>query len=103
MLREDELGKSINKYESLLSSIEQGDINGIAKSLHNDFELPMERNFPIIGSIRKTMFQEGALHALLAGSGLSVFGVFGDKPAMKRAMKKLQQKQLQCFMTHTLP
>jgi len=102
MLREHEMGKSFDKYERLLESIEHGDIHGIAKNLHNDFELPMERSFPIIGSIRKTMIQEGALHALLAGSGLSVFGIFTARRAMKRAMEKLQQRGLQCFMTRTL-
>ena len=103
ILREDEMGKSLYKYESLLSSIEHEDIHGIAENLHNDFELPLERNFPIIGSIRKTMIEEGALHALLAGSGLSVFGIFTDRQAMKRAMENLQKKGLHCFMTHTVP
>ena len=102
-LRKDEMGQSVHKYERLLECIERGNIYGIAENLHNDFELPMERNFPVIGSIRETMTQEGALRALLAGSGLSVFGMFSDKPAMRRAMEKLQKRGIQCFMTETVP
>jgi 4-diphosphocytidyl-2-C-methyl-D-erythritol kinase len=103
LLRENEMGKSLDKYERLLKSIEQGDIHGIAANLHNDFELPMERSYPIIGSMKNTMTGEGALHALLAGSGLSVFGIFTERKSIKRAMKKLQHKGVRCFMTHTIP
>ena len=103
LLREDEMGRALERYEGLLESIENKDLHGIAQNLHNDFELPIERRFPIIGRIKKTMTEEGALRALLAGSGLSVFGMFSDKPAMKRAMEKLQKRGIQCFMTETVP
>ena len=103
LLREDEMGKALEGYERLLESIENRDLHGIAQNLHNDFELPIERRFPIIGKIKKTMAEEGALGALLAGSGLSVFGIFSDKQAMRRAMEKLQKRGVQCFVTETVP
>jgi hypothetical protein len=48
------------------------------------------------------MIEEGALRTLLAGSGLSVFGIFTNRRAMKRAMGKLQQGDIQCFQTYTI-
>jgi len=102
ILSEDEMGRSVQRYERLLQCIEQGDIQGMAENMHNDFELPMERHFPIIASMRETMTQEGALRALLAGSGLSVFGIFTNTQSMTRAKRKLEQKGIRCFATSTI-
>jgi 4-diphosphocytidyl-2-C-methyl-D-erythritol kinase len=102
LLREDEMGKHLDRYEGLLEGIERADIRSIMKNLHNDFELPIGRLYPIIGSIKETMLSEGALGALLAGSGLSVFGIFSDKRAMRRAEEKLAAGGVHCFMTETV-
>jgi 4-diphosphocytidyl-2-C-methyl-D-erythritol kinase len=102
ILEEDEMGRSMDRYERLLQCIERGDITGIAGNMHNDFELPMQRRFPIIGEMKSIMEEEGALRTLLAGSGLSVFGIFTDTASMTRAMKKLQGKGHRCFETHTM-
>jgi 4-diphosphocytidyl-2-C-methyl-D-erythritol kinase len=102
ILSKDEMGRSVQRYEVLLQCIEQGDIQGMAENMHNDFELPMERHFPVIVSMRETMTREGALRALLAGSGLSVFGIFTDAQLLKRAKRKLEQRGVRCFATRTI-
>jgi 4-diphosphocytidyl-2-C-methyl-D-erythritol kinase len=102
LLREEELGKSLERYKLLLQSIAQGDTYGIVGNLHNDFELPIERRFPLVASIKATMADEGADAAMLAGSGLSVFGIFSDMGAMQHAMEKLKKSGVQCFMTKTV-
>jgi 4-diphosphocytidyl-2C-methyl-D-erythritol kinase len=48
------------------------------------------------------MTEDGALGTLLAGSGLSVFGIFIDNKGMQQAMEKLQKGGIQCFMTETV-
>ena len=102
LLREDEMGRCLERYDALLNGIEHADLKKITENLHNDFELPMGRHYPIIGSMKKTMLEEGALGALLAGSGLSVFGIFGDTRSRQRAVKKLEATGVHCFKTETI-
>jgi 4-diphosphocytidyl-2-C-methyl-D-erythritol kinase len=102
MLDEDEMGRSMDRFHTLLSCVEGGDLGGIAENLHNDFELPIARHYPVVEAIKQTMVDEGALRALLAGSGLSVFGIFTDTNAMKRAMDKLRPRGISCIMTRTI-
>lgn len=45
-------------------------------TLLNDFELPVFREYPEIGDIKKALYAAGALYASLSGSGATVFGIF---------------------------
>ena len=42
----------------------------------NDFEKSVFKQFPQIGEIKDTLYEEGALYASMSGSGSSVFGIF---------------------------
>jgi len=44
--------------------------------LINDFEKPVFAQHPEIGSIKNRMYEQGAIYALMSGSGSSVFGLF---------------------------
>jgi len=46
------------------------------EKLTNDFEEPVSRQFPEIGNIKKTLYQQGAVYASMTGSGSTVFGLF---------------------------
>jgi len=47
--------------------------------LVNDFEVSVFKKFPAIESIKKELYQQGALYASMSGSGSSVFGIFKSK------------------------
>lgn len=42
----------------------------------NDFEKSVFSKHPVIGRIKETLYQAGAIYASMSGSGSSVFGLF---------------------------
>jgi 4-diphosphocytidyl-2-C-methyl-D-erythritol kinase len=59
-------------------------------SLENDFESVIFDIEPEIRRTKETLLQAGALGALLAGSGSSVFGIFADWKDQQRAIKEIK-------------
>jgi 4-diphosphocytidyl-2-C-methyl-D-erythritol kinase len=58
--------------------------------LRNDFESVIFDIDPEIGRTKEALLEAGALGALLAGSGSSVFGIFADRETQRRALDKIQ-------------
>ncbi len=58
-------------------------------SLKNDFESVIFDIEPEIRRTKETLLQAGALGALLAGSGSSVFGIFADRKDQQRALNEI--------------
>jgi 4-diphosphocytidyl-2-C-methyl-D-erythritol kinase len=59
-------------------------------SFKNDFESVIFDIEPEIRRTKKTLLQAGALGALLAGSGSSVFGIFADREDQRRALDEIK-------------
>jgi len=59
-----------------LKNIIQRPVQEWKEGLGNDFEEPVSRQFPEIGSIKITLYQQGAVYAAMTGSGSTVFGIF---------------------------
>ncbi len=49
-------------------------------NLTNDFEVPVFNMFPEIASIKRTLYELGALYSSMSGSGSSVYGIFPGSP-----------------------
>ncbi len=60
-------------------------IHDLVGALHNDLEEVTAGRHPEISEMKEFLLQNGALGALMSGSGASVFGVFSDQPAAMRA------------------
>lgn len=58
--------------------------------LKNDFESVIFDIEPEIRRTKETLLQAGALGALLAGSGSSVFGIFADRKDQQRAVSEMK-------------
>jgi 4-diphosphocytidyl-2-C-methyl-D-erythritol kinase len=86
------------KPDPILSSSPAGqdfcDLNQllIFEELRNDFESVIFDMEPEIRRSRDELLQAGARHALLAGSGSSIFGVFDDQPSRELALGKIQME-----------
>lgn len=65
--------------DGILAAIEQGDIYGVADRLGNVLETVTAIEYPDIEEIKAKMRENGALNALMSGSGPTVFGLFDDK------------------------
>ena len=59
-------------------------------SLENDFESVIFDIEPEIRRTKETLLQAGALGALLAGSGSSVFGIFTNREDQQRAVNEIK-------------
>lgn len=63
---------------AMTAAIERGDACAVAGNLCNVMEYVTERQYPVISDIKSKMKADGALGALMSGSGPSVFGIFED-------------------------
>ena len=83
--------KQLNTSENIIKALKNKDIKLLAKNLYNVFEevIPEKEN---IKNIKKELIKNGALNALMTGSGSSVYGIFEDKQSAKKAYMELKDK-----------
>ena len=53
-------------------------LNEWKDNIFNDFEQSVFRKFPEIEQLKKSLYQQGAIFALMSGSGSSVFAIFEE-------------------------
>jgi 4-diphosphocytidyl-2-C-methyl-D-erythritol kinase len=51
--------------------------------IKNDFEKSVIGKYPLIGEVKQSLYEVGALYASMSGSGASVFGIFETLPSLK--------------------
>jgi 4-diphosphocytidyl-2-C-methyl-D-erythritol kinase len=56
--------------------------------IKNDFEKSVIAKFPLIGEVKQTLYDAGALYASMSGSGASVFGIFEILPSLQHLEAK---------------
>lgn len=90
--------------DGIRQAIEKKDLKGIASRMGNVLELVTCPAYPVIDDIKKLMIREGALNAMMSGSGPTVFGLFEDKDTAQKAYETLRDSGLtrQTFLT-TVP
>ncbi|HET9713147.1 MAG TPA: hypothetical protein VFP64_14730, partial [Pyrinomonadaceae bacterium] len=94
-----------SESNSILSSslAEQISADSTQWRLRNDFETVIFEIEPEIERVKIALLEAGARGALLAGSGSSVFGVFGDEATRDRALENLRcEAGWKIFPCHTL-
>lgn len=78
----------------LLADLERGDLNGLSGHMGNLLESVTVEKFPVILEIEQVMRQNGAINAMMSGSGPTVFGIYDNKESAKNAFKEIRKKQL---------
>jgi len=78
--------------KAMISAIENGDIMGISANLCNVLESVTLKAYPIIGEIKTRLIENGALGALMSGSGPTVFGIFENKDTAEAASLDIKRK-----------
>ena len=79
--------------DGLLACIDRGDLPGMAAGLGNVLESVTVPAWPVIGEIKESMMENGALGALMSGSGPTVFGLYGDVARAKQAREVLRRSE----------
>ena len=62
----------------------------------NDFQPVLEQHYPVIGRVRKELYEQGAAFAQMSGSGSAVFGLFSSESLMASAFQVLAKRWSWC-------
>lgn len=88
--------------DGLIQGLDVGDLRRVATSMGNVLEGVTIGEYPVIEEIKNVMKQEGALNAMMSGSGPTVFGIFADRRTAKKACYAIREKKLarQIYLTN---
>ena len=87
--------------DALIQNIRTKDLPAIAGSMGNLLETVTAKKYPEIEKIKELMRENGALTAMMSGSGPTVFGLFDELETAKMAAAIVRQSGLarQVFVT----
>ncbi|MGF0031608.1 4-(cytidine 5'-diphospho)-2-C-methyl-D-erythritol kinase [Bariatricus sp. SGI.154] len=87
--------------DGILAGLEEENLEQIASCMGNVLEKVTIEEYPIIEEIKMVMKKEGALNAMMSGSGPTVFGLYDDKQKAKHAAQKIKELRLakQAYVT----
>jgi len=67
-------------------------LGDVIRELHNDLEAVSFRMHPQLNAFKQLLLDEGALGALMSGSGPTLFGIFADEKSAKEAQDAILKK-----------
>jgi len=88
--------------EGLIKAIEMDDLFTVGKKLENKMEEVVFEEFPVIKDIKGYMLKNGAIGALMSGSGASVFAIYEDVEKLEYTKRKMDEIYPYCFHTLTM-
>ena len=78
----------------LINALEKQDLGTFAANMKNVLELAAFKLCPQIGELKESILQQGAIGAMMSGSGATVFGIFEEETAAKKAMTFYREQRL---------
>lgn len=82
------------RIDEMAEAIKAQDLKAMTELMENVFEQGIIREYPIIREIKGLMMEQGAMNALMSGSGPTVFAVFDDADKLERAARRLRESHL---------
>ena len=82
------------KIDLIVENLKKKSLKGVAENMGNILETVTEKEFPVIREIKKLMKENGALGAMMTGSGPTVFGIYHNEKEIRRAYDALKQSGL---------
>ena len=92
-LRIDEIEKHPD-IDGMVEAIREEDLAGIVNRMGNVLETVTGKHYPVIGQLTRLFMEEGALGALMSGSGPTVFGLFDTQETAQKAFDKIRKSGL---------
>lgn len=80
--------------DGMIEDIRNEDLYSMVSGMANVFEPGIIRKYPVIQKIKDIMEENGALKAMMSGSGPTVFGIFDDDEEMAEAAAALRRSKL---------
>jgi len=85
----ENVGKRPN-IDKMIADIESRDIKAVASGLCNVLESVSVKEFVVIERLKRIMLANGAMGAIMSGSGPTVFGMFEDKATAQKTVSKIR-------------
>ena len=87
--------------DGMVQALREGSLSGIAARMENVLETVTVPAHPVIHQIKEHMKENGAVNALMSGSGPTVFGIFTHREQAYSAYSRLKTSGLarQVFLT----
>lgn len=76
--------------DGMLACLKEKDLDGICDRLENVLETVTVKEYPIIEKVKNHLMKQGAMGALMSGSGPTIFAIFEDKKTADNAMESLR-------------
>ncbi|MCF0133025.1 MAG: 4-(cytidine 5'-diphospho)-2-C-methyl-D-erythritol kinase [Blautia sp.] len=76
--------------DGMIRDIQEKDLYSMISKMENVFEPGIIREYPVIRDIKNQMEENGALKAMMSGSGPTVFGIFDDSKKLENAAQVLR-------------
>lgn len=91
--------------DAMVGAIKEGSLRGIAEHMENVLETVTQKEYPVIARIKAMLKEQGALNALMSGSGPTVFGLFEEEEEAREALEEMKKSGIaaQCFLTTFAP
>lgn len=87
--------------DGMVEAIRSGDLDGVCTRMENVLETVTEKKYPIISELKVLLKDAGAENSLMSGSGPTVFAIFKEEEAAKKALEIVKNSGLakQSFVT----
>lgn len=89
--------------ERAIAAIRANQPAQLAKQLHNVLEPVTTAMHPIVGKVRSSLLEAGAIGAAMTGTGTAVFGLFDQKTTALAAVHRLKPHWPQTYLVQTIP
>ena len=73
--------------DSMLAAIENKSLKEVAAAMDNILANVTEKKYPVIAMLKQVLMDNGALNAIMSGSGPTVFGLFEDEEKAEAALE----------------
>lgn len=89
--------------QAMLEALRRNDLKAVAEQLCNVMQPVTAQMHPEVGEICGMMRDNGALGAIMSGSGPSVFGLFDDQAVAEACKAALEEQYEETFLTNFSP
>jgi 4-diphosphocytidyl-2-C-methyl-D-erythritol kinase len=87
----------------IIVALNQGNVKDIAHRLYNVFECALPSSAQqTIAEIKMKLIDNGALGAVMTGTGSAVFGLYDSKHTAQQAYSVLKKQYNDCYLTETI-
>ena len=87
--------------DAIITALSNGDLQGIARHMYNVFEDFLPRGKRDIEEIKYKLLDNGALGAVMTGSGPTVFGIYDNEANAEKAYTVLKRDYPESYLSKT--